>query len=106
MFTHAYGNGERTGVRWLTSGLKVLHVSLAWVVWLGKDAAALPLYWHRLMTVSCDVNFERLTASLRLCLQVYYAPRRPVHAEATPPTLFGSFALLREVPLYFHHHFC
>jgi hypothetical protein len=23
VFTHAYGNGERSGVRWLTSGLKV-----------------------------------------------------------------------------------
>jgi phosphatidylinositol N-acetylglucosaminyltransferase subunit A len=30
---------------------------------------------------------------------VYYAPRRPVYAEATPPTLFGGFALLREVLL-------
>lgn len=52
VFTHAYGKGERTGVRWLTSGLKV-----------------------------------------------YHAPRQPVHAEATPPTLFGGFALLREVLL-------
>lgn len=30
---------------------------------------------------------------------MYYAPRRPVYAEATPPTLFGGFALLREVVL-------
>jgi phosphatidylinositol N-acetylglucosaminyltransferase subunit A len=32
-------------------------------------------------------------------MQVYYAPRRPVYSEATPPTLFGGFALLREVLL-------
>ncbi len=30
---------------------------------------------------------------------MYYSPRRAVHAEATPPTLFGGFALLREVLL-------
>ena len=30
---------------------------------------------------------------------MYYAPRRPVYAEATPPTLFAGFALLREVVL-------
>lgn len=50
MFTHAYGDGERTGVRWLTSGLKVsswpsppAHTSTAVpAMRLAKDARSTP----------------------------------------------------------------
>ena len=60
VFTHAYGNGERTGVRWLTSGLKACPSQF--------------LSAHRLRTISVRW-FRILNCSPCMCATCLNHPR-------------------------------
>ena len=70
VLTHAYG--QRYGVRFLTNGLKVV-----------------PMH--------ADTLFPKHAFRSSACVQVYYAPRQPVHCQVVLPTLFGGFRLLRNI---------
>ena len=55
----------------------------------GKVAAAL--------RSSLEPTHYHLPGALEHPVQVYYAPRQPVYCQATLPTIFGNFRLLRVI---------
>ena len=89
--THAYGHCA--GVRYLTNGLKARCPP-----GVGPSLPARPLYppMHG-KTVHRPARAP--TARAPIAIQVYYAPRRPVYAQSTLPTVAGNMRLLRTVLL-------
>ena len=96
VLTHAYG--ERSGVRYLTNGLKVRHQSLPL-----EECPHLivPHGSHREQIALAFEAGKEAEAIKQLAFvmsaQVYYIHRIPFYQQSTFPTLFGLFPLLRNI---------